>query len=164
MTFSLVPLEKINWSSVMLQCGVDIRKQLKTTTFIIPKNFCFNNIAKKSFPGTPLGQVPYLAVRGRWTSATWSWTSRNNLKQLLSSSPTTFVSTTLLKSHSLGHIGVNALFLVVRGSGPVFYTCNFQISGSKAFIWHLNLEPTVNIEGVSPFFFFTYSNYNIDLC
>ena len=84
------------------QMVMDIRKQLKTTTFIIPNNFCFNNIAKKSFLGTPPGQVPDLAVWGGWTSPRCSWTSGNNLKQLLSSSPTTFVSTTLPKSHSLG--------------------------------------------------------------
>ena len=35
---------------------LDIRKQLKTTTFIIPNHFCFNNIAKKSFPETHQGQ------------------------------------------------------------------------------------------------------------
>ena len=35
-----------------------IRTQLTITVFTIPNNFSFNNIAKKSFPGTPLGQVP----------------------------------------------------------------------------------------------------------
>ena len=49
------------------QMVMDIQKQLKTTTFIIPNNFCFNNIAKKSFPVTPLGQVLDLAVQGVWT-------------------------------------------------------------------------------------------------
>ena len=82
--------------------------------FYHPNNFCFNNIAKKSFPGTPLGQVPDLAVRGAWTSPRWSWTYRNNLKQLLSSSPTTFASTTLPKNHFLGHTGVDVLLLAVR--------------------------------------------------
>ena len=42
----------------------------------------------------------------------------------------------------------------------MFCTYIFQISGLRAFIWHLNLESTVKIEGVSPFF--TYSNYDID--
>ena len=129
-------------------------KQIPITIFILLDNFYFNNIAKKSFPGTKLGHVPDLVLRGTWTSPRcswmsgnnlkslfiwplitfvfttlpkshslglplvrsqtlqsevtgphpdghWSWTSRNNLKQLLSSSPTTFVSTTLPKSHSL---------------------------------------------------------------
>ena len=49
------------------QMVMDIRNQLHKPIFIIPNNFCFNNIPKKSFPGTPLGQVPDLAVRGRWT-------------------------------------------------------------------------------------------------
>ena len=33
---------------------MEILKQLKATTFIIPNNFCFSNIAKKSSPETPL--------------------------------------------------------------------------------------------------------------
>ena len=36
--------------------------------------FCFNNIAKKSFPGTPPGLVSDLAIRGCWTSHRWSRT------------------------------------------------------------------------------------------
>ena len=68
-----------------------------------PNNFCFYNIAKKSFPGTPLGQVPDLAVQGAWTSPRWSWTSGDNFKPLFSSSTLTSVSTKLSKSHSLGH-------------------------------------------------------------
>ncbi len=86
----------------LAQIVMDIWKQLKTTTIIIPNNFCFNNIAKNSFPGNTLGQVPDLAVWGGWTLPRWSWTSGKNLKQLLLSSPTTFLSTTLPKSQSLG--------------------------------------------------------------
>ena len=58
----------------LTQMVMDIWKLLKATTLIFPNNFCFNNIAKKSFPGTPLDQVPDLAVRGRWSSPRWSWT------------------------------------------------------------------------------------------
>ena len=37
---------------------------LKTTVFIIPFNFSYNNIVKRSIPGTPLGGALLLAVRG----------------------------------------------------------------------------------------------------
>ena len=47
-----------------------------------------------------------------------SWTSRNNLKQLLSSFPTTFVSTTLPKSHSLGLPLVRSQTLQSEVPGP----------------------------------------------
>ena len=70
-----------SWLSEALdlaQMVTDVQKRVKITAFIIPNNFCFNNIAKKSFPGTPLGQVLDLAVRGAWTSPRWSWTSGNN--------------------------------------------------------------------------------------
>ena len=110
-----------SWESKGLdpaQIVLDIQYQLKITAFIIPNNFCFNNIAKKSFPGTPLGQVPDLAVRGAWTSPRWSWTSRKNLKQLFLSSPTTFVSTTLPKSHSLGLPLVRSQTLQSEVPGP----------------------------------------------
>ena len=43
---------------------MDIQTQVKTTIFIIPNNFCLNNIAGKSFPGTPRGHALLLAVRG----------------------------------------------------------------------------------------------------
>merc|ERR1712015_480669 len=43
---------------------MDIRKQIKITVFIIPINFCFNNIAKKSYHGTPQDHALLLAVRG----------------------------------------------------------------------------------------------------
>ena len=40
------------------QMVLDIQKQLQIPIFIIPNNFCSNNIAKKSFPGTHRGQCP----------------------------------------------------------------------------------------------------------
>ena len=43
---------------------MDIWKQLKTTIFIIPNNFCCNNIAKKSFLGTHRDPALLLGVRG----------------------------------------------------------------------------------------------------
>ena len=55
-----------SWMSEALdftQMVMDIRKQLKITIFIIPNNFCFNNIAKKSFPGTHQGLALLLGVR-----------------------------------------------------------------------------------------------------
>ena len=100
------------------QMVMDIQKELKTMIFIIPNKFCFNNIAKKSFLGTPLGQVPDHAVRGAGTSPRWSWTFPNDLKQLLSSFPTTFVSTTLPKSHSLGLPLVRFQPLQSEAAGP----------------------------------------------
>ena len=56
-----------SWLSEALdltQMVIDVRKALKITIFIIPNNFCFNNIAKKLFPGTPRGHALLLAVRG----------------------------------------------------------------------------------------------------
>ena len=56
-----------SWMSEALdftQMVMDIQKQLKITIFIIPNNFCFNNIAKKSFPGTHRGPALLLGVRG----------------------------------------------------------------------------------------------------
>ena len=56
-----------SWVSEALdftQMVMDIRKQLKKTIFIIPDNFCFNNIAKKSFLGTHRGPALLLGVRG----------------------------------------------------------------------------------------------------
>ena len=72
-----------SWLSEALnlkQIVTDIQKPIKITIFIIPNNFCLNNIAKKSFLGAPLGPVLDLAVRGGWTSPRWSWTSRSNFK------------------------------------------------------------------------------------
>ena len=46
------------------QMVMDIQKQLKINIVIIPNNFCFNNIAKKSFPGTHQGPALLLGVRG----------------------------------------------------------------------------------------------------
>ena len=56
-----------SWLSEALDLShmvMDIRKQLKITVFIIPINFCFNNIAKKSYHGTPRDHALLLAVRG----------------------------------------------------------------------------------------------------
>ena len=47
-----------SWLSEALdlaQMVMDIQTQVKITVFIIPNNFCFNNINKKSFPRTPRG-------------------------------------------------------------------------------------------------------------
>ena len=59
----------------LAQMVKDIRKQLKSTYFIIPNNFCFKNISKKSFPGTPWGQWLTHGCPMLWTSPRWSWTS-----------------------------------------------------------------------------------------
>ena len=40
------------------QMVLDIHKQLQILILIIPNNFCYNNNAKKSFPGTHRGQRP----------------------------------------------------------------------------------------------------------
>ena len=39
-------------------------EKLQTTVFIIYYNFCYNNIVKKPFPETPLGDALLLSVRG----------------------------------------------------------------------------------------------------
>ena len=54
-----------SWVSQALdftQMVMDIRKPHKIAIFIIPINFCFNNITKKSFPGTHLGLALLLGV------------------------------------------------------------------------------------------------------
>jgi len=51
----------------------DVKIQLKRTVFIMPNNFIISNIAKKPFPGTPLGLVRVLGGRGGWTSPRWLW-------------------------------------------------------------------------------------------
>ena len=56
-----------SWLSEALDLALmvmDVWKLHKITIFIMPYNFCFNNIAKKSFPGTPRGHALLLAVRG----------------------------------------------------------------------------------------------------
>ena len=66
-----------SWLSEALdltQMVMDFRKQLKSTYFITPYNFGSNNIAKKSFPGTPQGQCPTPGCPRLWTSPRWSWT------------------------------------------------------------------------------------------
>ena len=50
------------WTSVM-----DVQKQHEITILIIPNNLCFNQIAKKSFPGTPRGQCPTPGCPRLWT-------------------------------------------------------------------------------------------------
>ena len=50
----------------LAQMVMDIPTQVQITIFIIPNNFCFNNIAKKSVPGTPRGHALLLAVRGSY--------------------------------------------------------------------------------------------------
>ena len=49
-----------SWVSLALditQMVVDSRKQLKSTYFIIPNSFCFNNFSEKSIPGDVRAQV-----------------------------------------------------------------------------------------------------------
>ncbi len=58
-----------SWESEVLdlaQIVKAIRKQLKLTSFIIPNNYCFNNLAKKINPRFP---------RGSPWSLTYSWQS-----------------------------------------------------------------------------------------
>ena len=161
-----MPYSRLSEVLDLTQMFMDIQKQLKTTTFIIPNNFCFNKIAKKSFPGTPLGQVPDLAVWGGWTSPRWSWTSRNNLKQLLSSSPTTFVSTTLPKSHSLGLPLVRFQPLQSEAAGPrpdghgLFAAILGWSVGQELSFDTLTLSLVSKLTEFLLFSFFSYSNYD----
>ena len=56
-----------SWLSEALgltQMVMDIWKQLKSTYFIIPNNFCFNNFSKKSIPGDARAQVLQEPVGG----------------------------------------------------------------------------------------------------
>ena len=92
--------------------------QKQIPIFILLDNFYFNNIAKKSFPGTKLGLVPDLVLRGTWTSPRCSWMSGNNLKSLFIWPLITFVSTTLPKSHSLGLSLVRFQSLQSEAAGP----------------------------------------------
>ena len=48
----------------LTQMVMDIQKQLKSTYFIIPNNFCFNNLSKKSIPGDARAQVLQEPVGG----------------------------------------------------------------------------------------------------
>ena len=41
----------------LTQMVIDVQKQLKSTYFIKPNNFCFNNCLKKSIPGDVRAQV-----------------------------------------------------------------------------------------------------------
>ena len=55
------------WLSEVLdltQMVMVIQKKLQTNVFIIYYYFCYNNIVKKPFPGTHLGDALLLAVRG----------------------------------------------------------------------------------------------------
>ena len=63
-----------SWVSARLdltQMVMDIQKHLKITDFIMPHNFCYNKIAKKPFPGIPLGQCLTLVCQRGWTSPRW---------------------------------------------------------------------------------------------
>merc|ERR1712015_226678 len=60
----VMPYSRPSEALDLTQMVMDVRKPLKITIFILPNNLCFNNIAKKSFPGTPRGHVLLLAVRG----------------------------------------------------------------------------------------------------
>ena len=56
-----------SWLSEALnlkQIVTDIQKPIKITIFIIPNNFCLNNIAGKSFPETPRGHALLLVICG----------------------------------------------------------------------------------------------------
>ena len=64
----------------LTQMVMDIQKQLEITIFIIPNNFCFNNVTKKSVPGRAQVQCPTPGCPRLWTSPRWSWTSVNTVK------------------------------------------------------------------------------------
>ena len=66
-TWDIPLVNALPWLSEVLdftQMVMDILKQLKTTVFIIPYNFCYIKIVKRTIPGTPLGVALLLAVRG----------------------------------------------------------------------------------------------------
>ncbi len=60
----IMPYSWLSEALNLKQIVTDIQKPIKITIFIIPNNFCLNNIAGKSFPGTPRGHALLLAVRG----------------------------------------------------------------------------------------------------
>ena len=73
-----------------------IKKQLKWLVLLYPTTIVSTIWPKKSIPGFPgahHGHCPTPGSQRCWTSPRWSWPSGNNLKWLVSSSPTTIVST-----------------------------------------------------------------------
>merc|ERR1712110_601641 len=60
----VMPYSWLSEALDLAQMVMDIQTQVKITIFVIPNNFSFNNIAKKSVPGTPWGHALLLAVRG----------------------------------------------------------------------------------------------------
>ena len=63
----------------------------------------WNDKNQKALPGDSLCKCLTPGCQRYWTSPRWSWSSRKNFKTLFSSSTITSVTTTLSKSHSLGH-------------------------------------------------------------
>jgi len=105
-----------SWVSEALdftQMVMDIQKQFNINFFIIPNNFCFNNMAKKSFPGTHQGLALLLSVRGSGLhpdghghpETTWN-NYFHHTQQLL-----------FQQGCQRSHLGP-ALLQGVRGSGP----------------------------------------------
>ena len=64
----------------------------------------FQQHCQKVIPWDTPGSCPTPSCPRLWTSPRWSWTSRNHCKYLFSWGLTTFVSTTLPKSHSLNKL------------------------------------------------------------
>ena len=59
-----MPYSWVSEALDLTQMVMDIWKQLKSTYFIIPNNFSFNNFSKKSIPGDVLALGLLLAVCG----------------------------------------------------------------------------------------------------
>ena len=57
-----MPYSWVSEALDLTQMVMDIQKQLKSTYFIIPINFCFNNLSKRSIPGDARAQVLQVLV------------------------------------------------------------------------------------------------------
>ena len=98
------------------QMVLNIRKQLQIPILFIPNYYCFNNIAKNSFPGTHRGQFPTPGIQRHLDFTQMVLDVRKQLQIPILFIPNYFFSTTLPKNQSLGHTVVNALLLAVGGA------------------------------------------------
>ena len=141
---------------------------LEITVFIIPNNFFFGNHCQNVISwGSPWsGPRP-----SRWLDLTQMVLDiQKQLHVTIFFIPNNFCFNNIAKKSFPGTPLGQVPDLAVRGrwTSPrwswTFSSCPGLISGPRPFRWHLNLEPSVKTDGVSPFFLFTYSNYNIDKC
>ena len=115
------------WLSLALdltQMVLCVRKHLRATHFTLLNNFCFNNTTQKSSPGGCPCSQPTTGCLWPWAWPRWSWMSRNMWKLPSFKYWTTFVPTTLPKTHFLGMPGIrssrnlSASPMLIRAGNP----------------------------------------------